>query len=178
MRVAFIGKMGSGKTLLSDYMVKKYGCKKYSCARSLKDIATQIGMVGKDRSLLQKLGFAVRYYDSYFFAKNLIKDIGEEKNATIDDVRYIEEYELLKKAGFLFIKKEVKDEIRLKRLAVIGMNPTEEQFNHDSEIHIDDLPYEYKISDEIDKDIPTIYNELESILFFDKMKRGDTLWHF
>lgn len=177
MRIAFISKLGSGKTTLADYLIKRYGYKRFSCATSLKDIAVMIGMVGKDRTLLQKLGFAVRKYDPYFFAKNLIAEIGEEKNAVVDDVRYKEEYELLYKNGFVFIKKEVALELRLKRLAELGIYPTEEQLNHDSEIHIDDLPFDHKIEDNIDKSIVETCNDLEAILFFEKIKAGDVLWH-
>ena len=175
MRIAFISKLGSGKTTLADYLIKKHGYKRFSCAASLKDIATMIGMVGKDRTLLQKLGFAIRKYDSYFFARNLVAAVGQEKNAVIDDVRYIEEYELLKGAGFIFVKKEVALPIRLKRLGELGIYPTEEQLNHDSEIHIDDLSFDHLISDETDKSIYSVTQELEGILFFEKIKAGDTL---
>jgi dephospho-CoA kinase len=170
MKLAFIGKLGSGKSSLADYMVKNYDCSIFRCAGALKKIATEIGMMGKDRSLLQKLGYMIRSYDTYFFAKALIKEIGNSENVVVDDVRYEEEYELLKENGFIFIKLDVSEEVRCNRLSKVGIYPTREQLNHDSESHIDNLQEDYKITDNIDLTIEENISVLECILDDEKIR--------
>ena len=57
MKLAFIGKICSGKSFLSKQIADIYDCKIFSFASKLKEIASDLfDMQQKDRKLLQDLG--------------------------------------------------------------------------------------------------------------------------
>ena len=61
------GKAGTGKDTIGEYLVRKFGFKRYAFADRLKEVATELGWNGeKDfagRKFLQELGSVVRNYD-------------------------------------------------------------------------------------------------------------------
>ena len=146
MKLAFLGRMCSGKSTLAKYMVAKYGYEKYSCAGALKNIAKHIGMIGKDRTLLQNLGYAIRQHDNCFFSNIIQKEVHGKECVVVDDVRYIEEYQALKNEGFVFIKLCMFDDVRFQRMMDMGLNINKSEIYHDSENQIDMLPYDYIIT--------------------------------
>lgn len=146
MKLGFIGRMCSGKSTLAKYMVEKYGYEKYSCASALKSIAKDIGMIGKDRTLLQNLGYSIRKYNNCFFSDIIQKDVHGKEFVVVDDVRYIEEYQALKNEGFIFIKLCMFDDVRFQRMMDMGLNINKSEIYHDSENQIDMLPYDYIIT--------------------------------
>lgn len=139
--IAFIGRQGSGKSYQSKTLVKERGFKKLSFADPLREIAFNvIGMNFKEgmkqydelkrtniinglnfRNILENLGASVRKFDKDFWANALVSKIKEcADNIVIDDMRYPNEYEILRnycsnhgilfKAFFCNYKSEVYDE--------------------------------------------------------------------
>ena len=116
--IAFCGVEKSGKDYSCQRLMMTKGFKKLAFADSLRDIAFHVlgykyedGMkeyeelkktkVFKDlnfRNILENLGSAVRKYDRDFWARTVIKGISETvKNVCISDMRYPNEYRVLKK---------------------------------------------------------------------------------
>lgn len=116
--IAFCGYQGSGKSYSAARLFMTMGFVKTSFANTLRDIAFKtLGMSFEEgmkkydelkktdcyngltfRNILENLGSAVRYYDEDFWARGVLKFIeSTPKNVCIDDLRYPNEYRIVKK---------------------------------------------------------------------------------
>lgn len=119
--VAFSGKMGVGKTTAALYLKELYKFKKVSFADKLKDVARELfpfedqhfSVTGKNvkfnnqdftpREFLIHLGQFLRYFDKdYFIKATHLEDM--TGRIVIDDLRYLNEVEYLKKLGAKIIR--------------------------------------------------------------------------
>lgn len=139
------GKMGTGKSSLADFLVKCFQFRKYSFAAKLKELAADLfDMQVKDRQLLQILGTKVREINKDVWCDYVLQQIIRENplRAVIDDMRYLNEADLLLKNNFTLIKLYTPDSIIGKR-NVVGYTP--EMRQHSSEIEIDAIDPHYTI---------------------------------
>lgn len=136
-RIAIGGKMGTGKSSLADFLVKCFQFKKYSFAAKLKKLASDLfDMEIKDRELLQILGTKVREVETDAWINYVIKQIEVEDplRAVIDDMRYLNEAEILRKKGFELIKLHTPKSTVAKR-GITGFS--DHALQHPSEVEID-----------------------------------------
>jgi Holliday junction resolvase len=92
---------------MAKYLVENYGFKRFSFAEGVKKVAIDyFGMEGKDRTLLQALGHGLRQIDPLVWVKYTINKFDENETdfVVIDDLRYPNEYEALKRLGFTIVK--------------------------------------------------------------------------
>ena len=115
--IAFCGFESSGKSYSAKRLFTTMGFAKVSFADTLRDIAfNTIGLSYEEgmkkyaelkqtnlingltfRNILENIGASVRKYDEDFWVKGVLKFIEENpKNIVIDDLRYPNEYKLLK----------------------------------------------------------------------------------
>ena len=115
--IAFCGFEAAGKTYSAKRLFTTMGFVKTSFANTLRDVAFKVigmsyeeGMEKYDelkktelfngltfRNILENLGSAIRKYDEDFWVKGVLKFIEENpKNVCIDDLRYPNEYKVLK----------------------------------------------------------------------------------
>lgn len=113
MKVALVGKAGSGKTTLAMALVKDFGFVKLSFADKLKEFATAILLEPidkeRDREFLQLMGDGARRSIIDIWIKWLhFKLQSLERSGVIDfvvdDCRYLNEVEWLRKQGFIIVK--------------------------------------------------------------------------
>lgn len=116
--IAFCGFEQSGKNYSCKRLMTTMGFAKTSFAHTLRDVAFSTlgipfdeGMLQYEelkkatiyndltfRNILENLGSAIRKYDQDFWAKGVLKFIqNTQKNVCIDDLRYPNEYQVLKK---------------------------------------------------------------------------------
>lgn len=206
--ICFAGKMGSGKTTLSNYLIKKYGYTRLSFAESLKNIVNVLNIThspfitllyvifkyplpikyytsfyeilrttlklpsdSKNRMKLQYAGHKVReLIDENFWVNIVLKKMLSNKHLhyVIDDVRYPNELDLLKQYGFLDIKIECPDDIRLERLRKLyGIESlSDERLHADSEKYIDSMICSYKLTN-----VGYPYHQLINIIYNFIMER-------
>jgi len=171
--IAFIGKFASGKTYFSDMLKQKLeekGIKAYrvSIAQKIKDLAKDLfDMQTKDRRLLQLLGAKMREVDQDVWIKYLILNV--KRNALqpfiIDDVRFVNEYNLIKQSfsNFKVFKISTDEEQRMNMYEKLyGRRPTQDEINDPTETDIDNIPFDEIIMNDYKKE--TCEKTIEKII--------------
>jgi hypothetical protein len=138
MKLAFIGKMGTGKDTCVDYLVDTYGGTKLSFSEPLYDILhyaqQKCGFkIEKDRKFLQLVGTEwARNKDENVWLKLMVEKSKTIKgNLYCSDVRFINELKFLKEDGWTCIK--------INRNKVNKNRVGSGYINHPSEIEIDTM---------------------------------------
>jgi hypothetical protein len=157
MKIAFSFKMRSGKDTCVDYLIEKYGGRKITFAKPLYDALYKVQDIfnlpqEKDRSFLQMVGDWAREKDDHIFVNLALKDssftIG---NKFCNDLRFLIEYEALKKDGWVCIK--------------INRNTGLPPSNHRSETELEvlkDEDWDYIIDN--NGTLQELYDKLDEIL--------------
>lgn len=109
VKIAFGFQAQVGKDTAIDYLINEWGGTRLAFAWPLKDIRDfaqrRVGFSAmKDRKLLQCLGDWVRKDDPLKLLSLLITSIPESGHVFVSDVRYPNEFDALKKAGFSMVK--------------------------------------------------------------------------
>lgn len=120
VRLAFSGKMGAGKTSAAEIVAAETGATRMSFATALKTMCRDyFGMAKKDRDLLQKVGVALREVRPSVWTdivERTLKSRGGRWDVVIDDLRFPNEAEMLRKHGFIIVEVVASEETRFKRL--------------------------------------------------------------
>lgn len=165
IRIAFSGPMRSGKDSSAEYLTRQYllQAKSFSFAKPLYDILYMVQEFldlpeNKDRAFLQFLGDWARQHKPTIWIDALIKDIKFEPKyipVIVTDARYLNELCRLKEEGFIIIKIEADEEIRIQRGAI--------KLTHQSELEFDLFTeYDYVVKNNTSLD--DLYTELDKII--------------
>lgn len=172
MKVAFVGKICSGKTYCVDYL-KEVDTRFYITrfAKMVKWIARNLFfMEGKDRDLLQQIGTKMREIRDDVYVNYTIKECETRTFCLLDDARYINEISRLKEAGWTLIKLDISPQLQRERIMKCYPDTYKEhlaRLTHESETQQDTIPremYDYII--DVDKEdekkrLDSIYDELK-----------------
>lgn len=139
--IILIGKAGSGKDTVAEYLVSRYGFKRYAFADKMKEIGRELfperfKSGKKPRCLLQDLGTYLRQIDPDVWTNFLFSRIEREKpaRAVISDCRYERELARGRASGFVPVFVDCPEEIRQRRLAERDGEPMDrEAAGHSSE---------------------------------------------
>lgn len=141
---AFVGKAGAGKSTAASVLVNA-GYMVQPIAGPLKDMAATIwGPEGRtDRGKLQKLGQHVRSLDEDAWVRLCLRKIesartsGLGSRVVVDDVRFPNEWWMLKAAGFVIVRVDADYHRRVDRLRANGKLQDESQLLDSSEVALD-----------------------------------------
>jgi len=146
MRQAYGHKARSGKDTAVNYKMEKYGGEVIRFADPVYEISEFIQKrlgrdIKKEPKLLQFIGEGLKgvFNDEEIWAKEAerkIKNIQEDKNIYVPDLRFKCEYQMLKNNGFTCIKINRKDR-------PIDRDPT-----HKSEVDLDDVEFDKDINND------------------------------
>jgi len=141
IRIAFIGKMGAGKSFTSSIVREIYPhVQKLAFADPIKKIAVEhFGMTHKDRRLLQVIGTTGRLIHPTVWTDKLIRNVKDSESYVIDDVRYKNECEELRNKGFCIVYLDVTESVRIQRIKnAYGEQATQhiENMNDPSEMQL------------------------------------------
>jgi hypothetical protein len=167
--IAFVGPMHSGKTTASNYLVEHYGYQRISLADGVKQLASDmlteaaylltgnckhptVAQINTNkatfRPFLQWLGTDfVREYlgmPTYWIDSFLLAAQESTKPVVCDDVRFVNEAEALKRAGFEIVRLKRNEAERLGSIAAAGGNPND--LAHKSETELDKIDADTTLS--------------------------------
>lgn len=110
--------MCSGKTTLAQTIMRmddRYTT--FSIGGKVKEVARDLfGSTHKDRPLLIAIGAKMREIDPLVWIKYVLDQTKKETHCIVDDLRYQNEYDLLKEHGFVFIQLHVTQSIQEQRI--------------------------------------------------------------
>ncbi len=167
MKIGICGRMCSGKSTLANKIIdyKKKSdiiIQKDSFAAKIYELAYDIfGMKHKNRQLLQQIGTKFREIDDKVWINYIINK--HVNNIIIDDVRYQNEINALKDAGYILIKLSISRELQVRRLKELYKDDFDTHYkniDHVSEIFVDVAP----------NDMFDIVVDVDSEEAFDKVK--------
>lgn len=171
--IALSGKRGVGKTTSALYLKNHYGFHIRSFADPIRRISKEIfdfdesdfGVSNKEkpfkhydftpRDFMVSLGQFLRYHDKHYLTNELVKTLeSSQQNYVIDDLRLLEELEILKKfTGITFIRIE-----RFKTL-----NPYKESFDK-TETELDTYPFTIRIEEPANTTLAELRRSLDYIM--------------
>ena len=194
IKIAIIGKICSGKTTIINKLLelKEYNFKVYNFGDYVKKYIYEIFDINiienmlskkaiknsesfyinnKPRKLIQDFAENMKILDNDVWIKLLKKDINKHISRDISniiivgDVRFYNEYQMLKDLGFIFIKLDINKDLQIERIKNTYPNNYQEhleRLEHISEINIDNFKYDYII--DVNNDLEIIINQLNIIL--------------
>lgn len=147
--IGIIGKLGSGKTSLANYLAKEFLYRRISFADPMKQMAKEFFNVEKGdplyRELMQKLGTDwFRSVDEDVWVKHLLGRTKGQKRLVIDDVRFPNEAAGLLGAGWKLLYLDCREEIRIERVTQRDGSFDPACLTHPSETGVDEIIQQYE----------------------------------
>lgn len=150
-KIALFGKMRSGKDTVGQLLIDRYGFKKYAFGDGIGEIIhryfPEAFNDGKPRHHYQFIGQQFRELDPEVWIKYLLKSVEADRdkravqeipsNVVVTDARQFNEYQKLKEDGYIIVKVETDEDIRLERIKASGDKFTPEQLCHPTELQVD-----------------------------------------
>lgn len=171
MKVAFVGKMRSGKDTAGAYLIRNHWVTKLAFGDEIRKVITtyfpHLLQGNKPRKVFQKIGQLFREFDKDVWVKQFNHTYRRFQQAgttdfIVTDVRQMNEVEYLKAQGFLIVKVETDEELRLERIKASGDLFAMEDLNHETELAVDTLPYDYLITN--NTTLEDLYKQIDFIL--------------
>lgn len=162
MNIALTGKLRSGKDAAAAYLCEKYGYTRFAFGDELKRYANEIFGVEarqKPRELYQSFGQWCRQRDPDVWVRKCFDDIRwHEDNygrdeyipqcpppVVITDLRQPNEYGRCRAEGYVIIRVNCPDGIRLQRATDAGDAFTAADLAHETEQHVDSFAVDYEV---------------------------------
>jgi hypothetical protein len=120
----------------------------------------QVDGAQKDRVLLQKLGLNMRDVRESVWVDYVINNLKPNDYYVLDDLRYKNELDALKKAGFILVRIEASRDIRERRIP----NTFPKDENHLSETDLDDYDGWDVVIDNNNNDLYSFLNNAEYLV--------------
>ena len=167
MKIALLGKMGSGKSTCAQYLKEKYNFEIHSFGSPVKKFAKEIFNDNtKNRSLIQDFAQKVKEIDPNVWVNYLINNVDFDKKIVVDDLRFPNEFEILKNNGFIIIKLDISKEFQELRLKTTYPDNFQIHLNRRNDISesftdVLEHDYIYKVDS---NNIKNLYSFLDSII--------------
>jgi ethanolamine utilization protein EutP (predicted NTPase) len=174
LRIAFVGRHQSGKTYAAHYLYKHHG---FKTVKMQDGVTKMLRYFYKYRSH-ERINWEKRlaFYDALYILDNdihidyLLRRLATSTtDIVIDDVRYINEVQKLREAGFIIIRISMPTTTKIKlkgiKTAAPGSIKLNEYFNRTFEAYSTD----YSI---INENRNSLYRLLDSIITKEREKRG------
>jgi hypothetical protein len=181
IKLALCGRLRSGKDTAAKYLTLFYDFQPFAFADPLKrylhEIFPHVPREPKPRRLLQLFGQKMREIDPDVWINLTMRQIDEylrqhacdcsplKPRVVVTDCRQQNEFDRLRAAGFVFVRINADDELRIRRALEAGDDFTAEDLAHETELLIDSFDVDYEVynngtTSELYEQIDAIMNEL------------------
>lgn len=168
-RIAFFGPMCSGKTYMACQVQDSLGYAKIGFADKLKEVAIDLFDInvkdknGFTRKLLQEFADDIKKWDKDIFIKHFLLTADTFPRVVCDDLRFVDEANILRANGFTLIKVNCNESIRRERIASLYPSTSESAHTHKSETDYLNIIPDFEIDSNNPSDVKVLYN-----LFFNQ----------
>ena len=176
IKLALCGRMRSGKDAIAEYLVANYGFKRFAFGDWIRKICYALYPKqfadSKPRALLQQFGQMARKFDEDVWIKRTLTDIEIEGShlkyrksplcPVISDLRQPNEYDALKREGFVIIRVTAPEDVRIQRMLAAGDAFNPEDLVHDTEQYVDSFVVDYEITN--DGTLEELFTQVDRIM--------------
>jgi len=177
VNIALTGKFRSGKDVVARYLFEKYGYARFAFGDELKEDFhkryPEIPRIPKPRIGYQMHGQMMRrllgeniWVDKCFNSIKSYLSRSDERHGilsiVITDLRQPNEYERCREAGFVIVRVNCPDELRIKRARASGDNFAEEDMEHETERYIDTYDVDFEIDNS--RTLDETYRQVDRIM--------------
>lgn len=159
IKLAFIGKLRSGKDTAATRLVTQYGFQSFAFGTALKasahDIFPDVPRTPKPRALYQFMN-VMRDYDPDVWIKHVERSVEyaldkrTTKGIVITDARQANEIEWARNNGFTIVRVTAPEHVRIARAQAVGDVFDYEALTHPTETEVDGFDADYTLSNEGD----------------------------
>jgi dephospho-CoA kinase len=183
IKLALVGKLRAGKDTAAQYLTLFYDFQPFAFADPLKrylhEIFPHVPREPKPRRLLQLFGQKMREIDPDVWVNLTMRQIDEylrqhtcdrcepvlKPRVVITDCRQQNEYDRLRAEGFVFVRINADEKLRIQRALEAGDKFTAEDLAHETELLVDSFDVDYEVDNngttsELYEQIDAIMNEL------------------
>nr|WP_236871062.1 AAA family ATPase [Brevibacillus laterosporus] len=153
VKIALTGKMRSGKDTVAAYLVEHYDFIPYAFGDGIKRVChelfpEQVANGKKPRALLQGVGQAMRAIDPDVWIERTMREvyIARGFDVVITDLRQPNEYARLYTEGYVLIRVNASDDVRVDRMRSAGDTFDLADFTHDTERYVDIFAVHYELN--------------------------------
>lgn len=188
MNIALTGKFRAGKDVVAAYLVEHYGYTRFAFGDELKRYAHELFDVdpaNKPRELYQTFGQWCRGRDPEIWVRKCFDKITFRREdhdaaqqgfirfssgrvspgpfrAVISDLRQPNEFDRCRAEGYVIIRVNCPDEIRLERARAAGDLFTAESLAHETESYVDSFAADYDVVN--DGTLTELYSKIDAIM--------------
>lgn len=181
MNIALTGRLRSGKDSVGNYLCTRYGYTRFAFGDELKRYAHELfgepAPGTKPRELYQWFGQAMRQRDPDVWVRKCFEAITDTYadfidfpweydnkpfRAVISDLRQPNEFTRCRSEGYVIIRVNCPDHIRLERARAAGDVFDESTLAHETESHISGFDVDYEITN--DGTLDELYAQIDAIM--------------
>jgi dephospho-CoA kinase len=137
LRIALVGKSGSGKSEVAEFLRESRACEVIKTGRICRQIA-QLLFGNEDKRSTQLLDDVLTNLDESIFLRASLRHADLSKSFVIDSLRFRSDYDIARDMGCMILRITAPDEERVRRLRARGQvyNPEVDGL-HRSEVELD-----------------------------------------
>ncbi|WP_339306879.1 hypothetical protein [Paenibacillus sp. FSL R5-0519] len=175
--IGLIGRLRSGKDTLADYLAdddEGYGYLRYAFGDGIRDICRrlypdQFANGTKPRALLQQFGEYARTHDRDVWVNDMFRRIRDNEYSryspvVVSDVRQLHEVEALRARGYVLIRVEAPEALRIDRAIKSGDRFNLRDLTHGTETALDGYSADFTVTN--DGDLAHLYRQIDEIIAF------------
>jgi dephospho-CoA kinase len=150
IRLALVGKSGSGKTHAGEFLSKQLGIRNIKTGAICREIARLL-FGNEDKRSTQILDDALTPIDPSIFVKAALRSVSEQEGFVLDALRFGDDLLLARQHGCHVIRLAAPESVRVARLKARGqVFDSEVDGNHRSETELDQVQVDYEIMNDSD----------------------------
>ena len=149
LKIAITGKMRSGKDTFAQHFIGDDYFYPIKFSKGISEIIDnylpEVSLQPKNRKAYQTIGQSMREIDPLVWVKYSVSAAPENESLIVTDLRQDNEAKYLRDKGFIIIKVESDEDIRIRRIIESGDTFSINELNHETELSVDKIVADYTV---------------------------------